>query len=805
MRAASLIWAAVAAWSPAMAATCSGPTASNPPPQQWWRAVADHNGTTPHSADATFQHYRNVVAYGADATGAEDSSQAFNDAVVAWNRTANTVTTLPAYVYVPPGRYRIRKPIQLLVNTFLVGDALDPPTLLADAALDASPVVRGYDAHQGEGSANKNFYMALRNFFIDTTAIAPVVYARALDWSVSQGCSLTNVHVVMPPASNHTGITMENGGSGNVISDCSFKGGAVGIELFNQQYLLKGLTFDGCATAIYVKTAYVVTVQGCAFSNCLYGVDMARTNGTASAASDGVVGAVSVVDSSATNCAAGVNVLVSAQGQGGASLVLDNFAVSNATAVRSSTGSTLLAGAVAAGQAWVMGNTNPGDYQSGQTYTINQPASLVANGKYFTAPLPQYEKYGADQVVNVMADAQFRVYGDNSHDDGPAINAILAKAAAACHIVFFPQGIYRTNSTIEVPAGSRLVGDVLSVISGAGANFSDGDNPRPIIRVGQPGDRGVAQLTDFLVTVADVLPGAVAVQVNMAGATPGDVGLWNCVVRVGGALDSLVGSTDKCAGPDPASCKAAFALLHVGRTASAYFEGFWGWVADHNLDDPSTAQNIAVGRGVLVESSPGPVWLVGTSFEHTTLYQYGFHNSANVLAAGLQTEPPYWQGANTPQRAPAPFSPFPSSSPSPSPWTNDPTFANCAAQNARDNAQCFRAWALHALNTSTTTVHGAAMWAFFNGMADNGWRDAACAATAGVCQLNAAYVGGLGSKDLYWFSLATKATANVVYDDAGGGAGVATAQDANRGAWGGLVAAYLRDAAGAGAGIKCNE
>jgi glucan 1,3-beta-glucosidase len=253
---------------------------------------------------------------------------------------------MPAYIYVPPGTYLIKKPIQLLVSTFLIGDPLDPPTLVADPALESRPVIHGYDAHQGEGSANKNFYMAVRNFKIDTTRIPSNVAARAVEWSVSQGCSLTNVHISMPPSSGHIGITMDQGGSGMLISDCSFTGGAIGLQLANQQYMLKRLRFDGCGGGIFIQRSFVSTIQGCSFANCNYGINMGAANSS---------GALSVVDSSVSRCTAGVNAHVSGSGQG--SLVLDNFAVSEAVAVRSSSGETLLQGSVPEGEVWVMGIT----------------------------------------------------------------------------------------------------------------------------------------------------------------------------------------------------------------------------------------------------------------------------------------------------------------------------------------------------------------------------------------------------------------------------------------------------------------
>lgn len=151
--------------------------------------------------------------------GIHPSREHCTDMITAWSRTGNTVTTRPAYIYVEPGTYRIKSPIQMLVSTYLIGDPLSPPTFIADPALQKQPVIIGYDGLQGEWSATKNFYMALRNVIIDTSQVLSSVDAVALDWSVSQGCSLVNVHVKMPLNSNHVGMTMGNGGSGTIISD----------------------------------------------------------------------------------------------------------------------------------------------------------------------------------------------------------------------------------------------------------------------------------------------------------------------------------------------------------------------------------------------------------------------------------------------------------------------------------------------------------------------------------------------------------------------------------------------------------
>jgi len=188
-------------------------------PKTWWRAEIAHNGTTPFSSDGSYQYYRKLSQYGADPSGNTDASDAFNKAISDGNRANNTVTTRPAYIYVEPGTYRIKQPINMLVNTFLVGDPLSIPTLLADPALGYYPVINGFDMYQGDISSTKNFYMTVRNLKIDTTGVDPGANAVGMDWSVSQGCSLSNVHIVMPVGSKHVGITMNQGGSGTIITD----------------------------------------------------------------------------------------------------------------------------------------------------------------------------------------------------------------------------------------------------------------------------------------------------------------------------------------------------------------------------------------------------------------------------------------------------------------------------------------------------------------------------------------------------------------------------------------------------------
>jgi len=364
------------------------------------------------------------------------------------------------------------------------------------------------------------------------------------------------------------------------------------------------------------------------------------------------------------------------------------------------------------------------------------------------------------QVVNIKSVPRFPVFGDGQTDDTRNINAILARNAG-CSITFFPAGTYLVSDTIYVPPNSRIVGEAFAAISAVGAKFANADSPKVMFQVGRPGQYGVAQISDLLFTVADVLPGCILVQVNIAGFSKGDVGFWNSHFRIGGAAGS--GVQTKCQGPVP--CKAVFLLLHLTPTASVYIENMWGWTADHDLDGDFN-QLISTGRGALIESTRG-TWLVGTAFEHNTLYQYNLVSASNVFIGMQQSETPYWQGIGGPAQAPAPWTP--------NRGYQDPTFTNCAV----DDANCRMAWYQRIVSGSDLHIYGSGFWTFFNNVG-------ACQGVNGTCQTNAAEIVG-DPKRLFWWNLNTRGNLNLLIDDGK----VLETRNNNPGSWDAIVAASL--------------
>jgi glucan 1,3-beta-glucosidase len=121
--------------------------------------------------------------------------------------------------------------------------------------------------------------------------------------------------------------------------------------------------------------------------------------------------------------------------------------------------------------------------------------------------------------------------------------------------------------------------------------------------------------------------------------------MWDVHWRIGGSAGTQL-QGDACLKQPFVShganstCFGAFLLLHITPTASVYMENNWGWVADHELDmNPYIGQQIDIynGRGVLIESTLG-VWLVGTAFEHSQLYNYQISNAENVYMGAIQSE-----------------------------------------------------------------------------------------------------------------------------------------------------------------------
>jgi len=101
--------------------------------------------------------------------------------------------------------------------TQVIGDARNPPTLLASAdftgfaVIDVDPYIDGGNGAQWYTNQN-NFFRSIRNFVIDVTQMPASVAGTGIHWQIAQATSLMNIRFEMSTEEGniHQGIWMEN-------------------------------------------------------------------------------------------------------------------------------------------------------------------------------------------------------------------------------------------------------------------------------------------------------------------------------------------------------------------------------------------------------------------------------------------------------------------------------------------------------------------------------------------------------------------------------------------------------------------
>jgi hypothetical protein len=143
-----------------------------------------------------------------------------------------------------------------------------------------------------------------------------------------------------------------------------------------------------------------------------------------------------------------------------------------------------------------------------------------------------------------------------------------------------------------------------------------------------------AQLVDVALSTLGVGNDGALLLEHQAG--PGS-GLWDVTIR----QYFRVGLKARF-GP-PLSVPSA-GLPGVG---AAFLSNAHFWIADHNLTDrremdcaaPSCTDHRPVGGDLGVQiTTAGPLFLVGTNFEHSALVEYAFIGASNVVTTAVQTE-----------------------------------------------------------------------------------------------------------------------------------------------------------------------
>ncbi|OTB07286.1 glycoside hydrolase family 55 protein [Hypoxylon sp. CI-4A] len=716
----------------------------------FWYANMDHTGQyrgyAPDLGTDTYPVFKSVNP--GDGAGIQS---AINDAGDGSSRHGEWLASQPRVVYIPPGTYEVSETIKMNTDTILMGDATDPPIIKASASFSGDQLLSGQDPATGE-SGELSFAVGVKNVILDTTNISGGTEFAALWWGVAQAAQLQNVRIVMAPSSNgngHTGIRLGRGSTLG-LADVRVEKGQNGIwHDGHQQALYKSIYFYQNTVGMLINGGNTISIIGATFDTVGTGVKH-----------DGGAPWIALIDATSKN--SGVTFVTS----GYPSFLIENLSKDTDSDVAQVRGSTAL-GAQTQVDNFSYGNTVGHDPTYGEvSSSLNRPAELAPNGKYPVIPAPNFADNPVSDFINIKDPAQnggHTVKGDNTVDEAQVLNQVLQYAADNNKIAYFPFGKYRVDDTLVIPKGSRIVGEAWATITGNGDQFKDSDNPKPVVAVGKDGDVGVAQIQDMRFTVSDVLPGAIILQFNMAGSSPGDVALWNSLITVGGTLGASA-LADAC-GSAEQECQAAFVGLHIASSSSVYVENVWNWVADH-FTEGSGGCYIAAKGGALVEATKG-TWLHALGSEHWWLYQLNLRNASNVLVSLLQSETNYDQGDNAQQTPPTPWVADVTN------W-GDPDFSWCGGGDTR----CRMGFANYIQGGSNIYTYASASWAFFSGPGYQG--------CSGDCQDYMHWISQTPA-NLQAYGLCSKSTTTTLH--LGDGTNIDTQPDFT-GSWGGLVGRY---------------
>lgn len=297
----------------------------------------------------------------------------------------------------------------------------------------------------------------------------------------------------------------------------------------NQQFTSRNLRFINCRTAVSIHWNWGWTFKS---------LDIQGSEVGLSIVGDGLnVGSALVMDSRFSNTPTAILVRQPFNDGGQtntAMIAIDNVRLENVAtaAVRVNGGGVLLGGGTRTIESWGIGkkylttNTANGEFSNGGDINPRRsiPGGLLGgfNGGYFERSKPQYEGTPASGFTNVL-NAGAR--GDGHSDDTAVLNRILAEQAGRT-IVFFPAGTYIVTDTLFIPIGSKIVGEGWAQIMGQGARFSNIQNPYPVVKVGNPGQAGVIEIQDMMVTVRGATAGAVLMQWNVKESARGSAAMW---------------------------------------------------------------------------------------------------------------------------------------------------------------------------------------------------------------------------------------------------------------------------------------
>lgn len=243
-----------------------------------------------------------------------------------------------------------------------------------------------------------------------------------------------------------------------------------------------------------------------------------------------IVGSVIVSDSVFNNVKNGILTTFSSNSTpvAGGTLVVDNCDFKTASTAISNPNGTVIVPGGAVVQSYIQGRAyaayEAAENFGNQTCYVAQANSsriqqfilpppkplalLDENGKVVERSRPQYENVPLSSFISVRAHG---ATGDGATDDTRAIQTIFNNAGPT-DVVYFGHGAYVISDTIQVPINIRITGECWPLIMALGTAFPDLNNPKPIFRVGNPGDVGSVEMSDLIFETLGPAPGAIIVE-----------------------------------------------------------------------------------------------------------------------------------------------------------------------------------------------------------------------------------------------------------------------------------------------------
>lgn len=497
-------------------------------------------------------------------------------------------------VYVPPGTYLVSDTLDIWFYTHLVGNAKCPPTIKLASNVSNVPYVLSATSNPS-GEHVSNFYHQIVNLNVD---VGGNEGSYGIHWAVAQATAIRNVHI--DATGSRGGLFCENGGGGTV-ADLTVVGGEVGFEMGGQQWTLERLHIsDSTSACMRVIWNWAFAVLDSSFSRCPQGIDF----------SGQAVTSLAVVDTHFDSTPVAVATAYSGPGLGNASrgLLLDRVSASNVTVITPAlpgpgAGSSFFVDLWRQDYAYHCSEALPQPWGASSLTPVRANTSLPSRSR------PTLTQAGL-APVNAISDAGCKADGEN--DDSTCLQrALNLSVSNGQKTVFLPFGTYRVASTVTIPAGVTVVGELLSIIAVDGAAFASTASSVPAIAV-QRGDP--VTLMDLSIT-------------TLSDSTNVQLLQWD-----GGKGSAVFDMHFRL-------YHSCYGQWHFLPGSSAHVSNAWGWTADHDIDTGKLL-TVKVPRGWLVEGDD--VTLYGTACEHNYLYNYNFSGATNVITAMMQTESPYW-------------------------------------------------------------------------------------------------------------------------------------------------------------------